>query len=92
MMLVHSILPLLQAAADTLRATAAVDPQAARAMERLPSSITHRAMGGGVFSGVTAPLADAMGSADPVFGLVGDVLRIVQTQLDRVRPGEDDRK
>ena len=50
-------------------------------MERLPSSITHRAMGGGVLSGVTAPLADAMGSADPVFGLVGDVLRIVEAQL-----------
>ena len=37
----------LQEAADTLRATAEVDPQAARAMERLPASITHRAMGGG---------------------------------------------
>jgi murein DD-endopeptidase MepM/ murein hydrolase activator NlpD len=82
----------LQAAADTLRATAEVDPQAARAMERLPSSITHRAMGGGVLRGVTAPLADAMGSADPVFGLVGDVLRIVGAQLDRVRPGAERRQ
>lgn len=82
----------LQTAADTLRAAAAVDPQAARAMERLPSSITHRAMGGGVLSGVTAPLADAMGAADPVFGLVGDVLRIVQAQLDRVRPGAERRQ
>ena len=61
-------------------------------MERLPSSITHRAMGGGVLSGVTAPLADAMGSADPVFGLVGDVLRIIEAQLDRVRPGAERRQ
>src|SRR5688572_27382979 len=38
----------LHAAADDLRARADVDPRAARAMNRLPSSITHRAMGGGV--------------------------------------------
>lgn len=82
----------LQTAADTLRATAEVDPQAARAMERLPSSITHRAMGGGVLRGMTAPLTEAMGAADPVFGLVGDVLRIVETQLDRVRPGAERRQ
>ena len=82
----------LQTAADTLRATAEVDPQAARAMERLPSSITHRAMGGGVLRGMAAPLTEAMGAADPVFGLVGDVLRIVGTQLDRVRPGAERRQ
>ena len=50
------------------------------------------AMGGGVLSGVTAPLADAMGSADPVFSLVGDVLRIIEAQLDRVRPGAERRQ
>ena len=82
----------LQAAADTIRASAELDPQAARAMERLPASITHRAMGGGVLRGMTAPLTDAMGAADPVFGLVGDVLRIVQAQLDRVRPGAERRQ
>jgi murein DD-endopeptidase MepM/ murein hydrolase activator NlpD len=82
----------LQAAADTIRATAEVDPQAARAMERLPPSITHRAMGGGVLRGVTAPFTNAMGAADPVFGLVGDVLRVVEAQLDRVRPGAERRQ
>jgi murein DD-endopeptidase MepM/ murein hydrolase activator NlpD len=78
----------LQEAADTLRATAEVDPQAAKAMERLPASITHRAMGGGVLRGVT----EAMGASDPVFGVVGDVLRIVETQLDKVRPGAERRQ
>src|SRR5690348_2454587 len=34
----------LQAAADDLGSRAAVDPEAARAMDRLPSSITQRAM------------------------------------------------
>jgi len=82
----------LQAAADTIRASAELDPQAARAMQRLPSSITQRAMGGSMLRGVTAPLTDAMGAADPVFGLVGDVLRIVEAQLDRVRPGAERRQ
>ena len=82
----------LQAAADTIRASADLDPQAARAMQRLPTSITQRAMGGGVLRGVTAPLTGAMGAADPVFGLVGDVLRIVEAQLDRVRPGAERRQ
>jgi murein DD-endopeptidase MepM/ murein hydrolase activator NlpD len=77
----------LQAAADTLRATAEVDPQAARAMDRLPSSITHRAMGGGVLR-----FTEAVGSSDPAFGLIGDMLRIIQTQLDRVRPGAERRQ
>ena len=81
----------LQAAADTLRATAEVDPQAARAMQRLPSSITHRAMGGAVFQGVT-PFTDAVSSTDPAFGLLGDVLRIIESQLDRFRPDAERRQ
>jgi len=80
----------LQAAADTLIATAAVDPQAARAMERLPPSITHRAMGGG--SGMLRGVTDAVGSAEPAIGLLGDVLRIIEGQLDRFRPGAERRQ
>ena len=38
----------LQAAVDEIGATAAVDPAASRAMERLPASVRSRAMGGGV--------------------------------------------
>src|SRR6185436_8088710 len=69
----------LEDAADTLRAAAQVDPQVARAMDRLPSSITHRAMGGGTFG-------------DPAFGLLRDVLHVLQAQLDRFRPGAERRQ
>ena len=44
-------------------------------------------MGGGVLQ-----FTDAVGSSDPAFGLIGDVLRIIQTQLDRVRPGAERRQ
>ena len=60
----------LQSAADTLKAAAQVDPMAARAMERLPKSITHRAMGGGSLSDVAAPVASAASAGDPAFGLL----------------------
>jgi murein DD-endopeptidase MepM/ murein hydrolase activator NlpD len=83
----------LQAAADDLGARAALDPQAARAMDRLPSSITHRAMGGGSsLADVTAPLTSAASSADPAFGLLRDVLSLVERRLDQVRPGVERRE
>jgi murein DD-endopeptidase MepM/ murein hydrolase activator NlpD len=81
----------LQAAADDLGARAALDPEAARAMDRLPSSITHRAMGGG-FESVTEPVSAAVRSTDPAFGLLRDVLHIIQDQLNRVRPAAERRQ
>jgi murein DD-endopeptidase MepM/ murein hydrolase activator NlpD len=81
----------LQAAADDLRARAQVDPQAARAMDRLPQSITHRAMGGG-FADVAEPVTTAVSSTDPAFGLLRDVLHIIQDQLNRVRSGAERRQ
>ena len=82
----------LQSAADTLRSAAQVVPQAARAMERLPRSITHRAMGGGSLGDVTAPVASAATAGDPAFGLLREVLHIMQAQLDRVRSGAERRQ
>jgi murein DD-endopeptidase MepM/ murein hydrolase activator NlpD len=83
----------LQAAADDLGARATVDPQAARAMNRLPSSITHRAMGGGSsVADVTNPLTTVASTADPAFGLLRDVLHIVQRKLDQARPDVERRE
>jgi len=82
----------LQAAADDLRARAQVDPQAARAMDRLPSSITHRAMGGGTLDDVADPVTSAISATDPAFGLLRDVLHIIQDQLNRVRSGAERRQ
>ena len=81
----------LQDAADTLRAAAQVDPQVARAMDRLPSSITHRAMGGGSFGDLASPVSSTV-TADPAFGLLRDVLHVLQAQLDRFRPGAERRQ
>ena len=83
----------LQAAAEDLGARAAVDPDAARAMERLPASITNRAMGGGsTVSDVAAPLSTVMSSAEPTFGLLRDVLHIIQSKLDQARPDVERRE
>ena len=77
----------LQAAADDLGARAVVDPEAARAMDRLPPSITQRAMGGGPsVADMTAPLSTVAASADPAFGLLRDVLHMVERKLDEARP------
>lgn len=82
----------LQAAADDLGSRAAVDPQAARAMDRLPPSITRRAMGGGSVADVTGPLTTIASSADPAFGLLKDVLHLVERQLDQARAGVERRE
>jgi murein DD-endopeptidase MepM/ murein hydrolase activator NlpD len=78
----------LQAAADDLGARATVDPEASRAMDRLPSVITHRAMGGSPsVADVAGPLTTIASSADPAFGLLRDVLHLVERQLDSARAG-----
>jgi murein DD-endopeptidase MepM/ murein hydrolase activator NlpD len=80
----------LHEAADDLGTRAAVDPAAALAMEKLPSSIRNRAMGGS--PGIAAPLTSVMTSAEPAFGLLRDVLHIIQAKLDEVRPGVERRE
>jgi murein DD-endopeptidase MepM/ murein hydrolase activator NlpD len=82
----------LQAAADTLRAAAHLDPQVAKAMERLPASITHRAMGGGSLGDLASPVTSTVTAGDPAFGLLRDVLHIIQGQLDRFRPNAERRQ
>jgi murein DD-endopeptidase MepM/ murein hydrolase activator NlpD len=82
----------LQAAADDLGARAAVDPAAARAMDRLPPAITHRAMGGGTGADVPSTLSSVMTSAEPAFGVLRDVLHLIQSELDQVRPGVERRE
>ena len=84
----------LHAAADDLGARARVDPAAARAMERLPSSVTNRAMGGGDGGGtdVTAPLTNMLSSAEPAFGLLRDVLHLIDRKLDEARPNVERRE
>jgi murein DD-endopeptidase MepM/ murein hydrolase activator NlpD len=83
----------LQAAADDLGTRAAVDPEAARAMERLPATIANRAMGGSIsVAEITTSLTTVASSADPAFGLLGDVLHLVERKLNYVRAGVERRE
>lgn len=79
----------LQAAVDEIGATAAVDPAASRAMERLPSAVKARAMGGGVANAV---LGTAMGPGDTAFAVMRDVLGAIENRLDAVRTGVERRR
>lgn len=79
----------LQTAVDEIGATAAVDPDASRAMERLPSAVKSRAMGGGVASAV---LGTAMGPGDTAFAVMRDVLGAIENRLDAVRTGVERRR
>ncbi len=78
----------LQSAVDELGERAAVDPNASRAMDKLPLNVKSRAMGGvsGVNSGALAPvLKSGLGSPDTVLGVLSDLLGVIGTRLDSVR-------
>lgn len=83
----------LQMAAESLGARAALDPEVARAMDRLPASITNRAMGGGsAGSDLAAPIANVLSAADPAFGLLRDLLHIVERRVDHAHSGVERRE
>jgi murein DD-endopeptidase MepM/ murein hydrolase activator NlpD len=83
----------LQMAAESLGARAAMDPDVTRAIGRLPASITNRAMGGGsAASDLAAPLTSVPSTADPAFGLLRDLIHIVERRLDQARSGVERRE
>lgn len=83
----------LQTAAEALGTRAAMDPDVTRAMDRLPASITNRAMGGGSSaSDLAAPITSVPSTADPAFGLLRDLLHIVERRLDHARSGVERRE
>jgi murein DD-endopeptidase MepM/ murein hydrolase activator NlpD len=79
----------LQAAVDEIGATAAVDPDVTRAMDRLPANVKSRAMGGGVAGAV---LNSALGPGDTAFAVMRDVLGAIEQRLDAVRSGVERRR
>ena len=78
----------LQEAVDEIGATAAVDPEASRAMEKLPAVVKSRAMGG--VAG--AVLNTALGPGDTAFVVMRDVLGAIEQRLDAVRSGVERRR
>ncbi len=78
----------LQTAVDEIGERAAVDPNASRAMDKLPSIVKSRAMGGtsGVSGSALAPvLKSGLSSPDTVLGVLSDLLGVIGTRLDSVR-------
>jgi murein DD-endopeptidase MepM/ murein hydrolase activator NlpD len=79
----------LQAAVDEIGITAAVDPAASRAMEKLPATVRARAIGGGVAGAV---LGTTLGPGDTALGVMRDVLGAIEDRLDAVRGDVEKRR
>jgi murein DD-endopeptidase MepM/ murein hydrolase activator NlpD len=82
----------LQAAVDQIGAHATVDPDADRAVGQLPARVRARAMGGS--SGLVAPpvLSGAFGAPDSSFGVLRDILGVIEQRLASVRTGVERRQ
>ena len=74
----------LQTAVDTLGERATVDPNASRAMEKLPAAIKTRVMGG-MSTAATRAALTPMAPTDAALGVLSDLLGVLGTRLDSVR-------
>ena len=81
----------LQAAADELGMRSAGDPDVARAMQRLPESIARRAMGGATLADAGERVAGVTATLDPAFGLLSELVGILERKLDLARSGVERR-
>jgi murein DD-endopeptidase MepM/ murein hydrolase activator NlpD len=76
----------LQTALSDMGAQAALDPNVARAMDKLPSLVKARAMGGGTDVHKSAQTTlSAMTSPEDTFGLVRTLLSAIETGLNGMR-------
>lgn len=75
----------LQGVIDELGARATVDSAAARAMQKLPSVVKSRAIGGGTPPQAPGFIAAALASPEDTFGLMRDVLGRLENRLRLVR-------
>ena len=75
----------LQGVIDELGTRSALDPDVAKAMQKLPAMIRSRAMGGGTTALPPSLLASALSSPEDTFGLLRNVLGRLESQLRVVR-------
>ena len=80
----------LQTAVDQLGERATVDPGASRAMDRLPSTVKSRAMGG--VSAARRAALSPMGTGDAALGVLSELLGVIGSRLDSVRDGVERRQ
>jgi murein DD-endopeptidase MepM/ murein hydrolase activator NlpD len=81
----------LQDAVDDLGVHAVMDPEASRAMDKLPEAVRSRAMGGDTASNA-AESAGTFGSLESSFGIMRDVLGAIEGRLNIVRTGVERRQ
>ena len=75
----------LQGVIDELGTRSSLDPEVARAMQKLPAMTKARAMGGGTATPPPSLLASALSSPEDTFGLLRTVLGRLESQLRVVR-------
>jgi murein DD-endopeptidase MepM/ murein hydrolase activator NlpD len=80
----------LQSAVDLLGTQAVVDPNAGRAMSKLPELVKSRAMGGAL--GVTPVVLSNMLAPDLTFGALSNLLGAMASRLDIMRTGVERRQ
>lgn len=81
----------LQTAITDLSQQAEIDPAARQAIERLPAVIKARAMGGGA-AAFAKPSPAGAESPEDTFGLLKDLLGVLETRLTTVRKGVEGRQ
>jgi murein DD-endopeptidase MepM/ murein hydrolase activator NlpD len=83
----------LQAAVNDLGVRSTVAPEVSRAMDKLPAIVKSRAMGGGAGEFVAGPvLGSAFGSPDNTFGVLRELLGVLEGRLNSVRRGVEKRQ
>ena len=83
----------LQSVVDDIGERAAVDPEASRAMQKLPTAVRSRAMGGAnAAEAMGAVLESALGPADAAFEVLREILTVIEGRLDTVRSNVERRQ
>jgi murein DD-endopeptidase MepM/ murein hydrolase activator NlpD len=82
----------LQSAVDEIGGRSVLDPEADRAIRRLPARVRERAMGGGSTSVAGQVLSGAFGAPDNPFGVLRDILGVIEERLASVRTGVERRQ
>jgi murein DD-endopeptidase MepM/ murein hydrolase activator NlpD len=75
----------LQSAVDQLDARNTLDPNAKRAMDKLPAIVKSRAMGGAPEDVVVPMIKSGFGSTDTALAVLSDLLGAMSSRLDSVR-------
>ena len=75
----------LQAAISNLGTRARLDPDSARALEKLPAIVKNQAVGGGSVANANALMTSSIVSPEDTFGILRDLLTGLESHLSIVR-------